>query len=70
MTRKAPPLVIDGRPVTVPVTDKAQTALEVYLNDNLAALDAVLAPFGLNHWDVEVPTFMRVVREGEVRRSP
>ncbi|MDL9978842.1 hypothetical protein [Microbacterium candidum] len=63
-------LIVDGSIITVPLESAAQRALERWLFAHVEEVRAVLAPFGLDPNEVELPTFVRVVYRDELHPAP
>jgi hypothetical protein len=59
------PLILEDSFVTVPLAREPQRALEDWAVSRSAEVDKVLKRFGLAAKDVRMPTFERMVFEGE-----
>lgn len=58
---------IDGTPLSVPVTDEVQAAIEGVLGMHAEEFDAALSPFGLGVDDICAVEFRRVIRADEIQ---
>lgn len=65
--REAPRAIwVDGELLTVPVVREVQEALGGWLDAKHGELVAVLAPFDLHPFELQLPTFRRVVQAKDV----
>lgn len=62
-----PALVVDDAVVTAVLPLEVQLAIREAQEVAMQAVRVALAPYGLSPWDIQAPTFRRVVSRDEIR---